>query len=134
MIEIVMKHNGDVFFKVEIVQDSQVLKCSWHGYTDVEKVKNGSNLLAFYLKSTESKQLFVDSRSEEGPWNDSQAWILDEWMPKVKALGLEKTAILTSKDMFSLVSAQEYERRSKMRGFKVKLFDNEQEALDWLIK
>ena len=134
MFQVSITQNNDLFFNLQLDENIEkgLLKCSWHGYTDVEKVKRGSRLLTFYIREEKSSLLLVDSRSEEGPWSDSHEWILNDWMPEAKAYGLKKTAILSSKDMFSLVSAKEYERRSKNKGFKVRIFDDEKSALSWL--
>lgn len=129
-----MQRDDRVFFSMILDSPSNTLKCSWQGYTDMDMVKEGSEVLRYYIKRFGSRFLLVDSRTEEGPWNDSQDWILDEWMPNVKRDGLQKTAILISQDLYSLISAQEYERRAKLRGYKVKLFKHENDALKWFEK
>lgn len=133
MMDVSLHENQKLFFRIYLNDELNYLKCSWHGYTDVNMVKEGSNLLLHYISAYKVSGLLVDNRFEEGPWSDSQGWILDRWMPRVKSIGLEKTAILPSKDMFSLVSAKEYERRARLRGFKTKLFNEEEEATQWLL-
>jgi len=122
----------DAFFEVKDDPTHALVHCSWIGYTGVEQVMQGSALILEFVRKHRRRLLLVDSRLEEGPWNDSNRWILEEWLPEVTAAGLEKTAIIPSDNIFSAMSAREHMETAQERGFDVRVFDSETKARKWL--
>lgn len=132
--EILMRENGNPYFRVEVYDDLPYLKCWWVGYTDVAQVKEGSELLLHFFNMWGRTGLLVDSTAEEGPWNDSNNWIINDWMPRAFASGLQKIAIVLSSNIFSVISAREHSESAKAYGFWVEVFENESAAIKWLIQ
>jgi len=112
--------------------ENQMARCYWKGHTTREMIVEGSELLAYVVGRFNIRMLLVDSSYEEGPWNSSVDWVIDAWMPKVSELGLHKIAILLSKDVFNVFSALEYEQKAREKGYRITLFEEEEEAMQWL--
>jgi hypothetical protein len=122
----------DMFFEIEDDPTHQLLRCKWIGYTDIGQVRTGSAVILDAVCRSRRHLLLVDSRREEGPWNDSNRWIVESWLPQVTAEGLQKTAILASANIFSAMSAREHMETARENGFDVRTFDTEAAALKWL--
>jgi len=62
-----------------------------------------------------------------------QNWFDEKIFALYPQIGVEKKAFLMPKDLFSQVSIQQTTESPKNQTFKVNYFDNEQNALEWLI-
>lgn len=122
-----------VYFEIADDPELGIVCCTWIGYTDTDCVKQGSGLILEYVQRYQRRLLMVNSRREEGPWNDSNPWIIDEWFPEVTLAGLEKTAILFSDNIFSIASTREHVDMANERGYMVNMFEEEKEAIAWLL-
>lgn len=123
--------NGTVFITVATFENG-LARCYWKGHTTGEMISEGSELIAHVVERFDVTHLLVDSSFEEGPWNGSIDWLINNWMPRVSALGLKKIAILLSQDTLNAMSATQYNGQAREHGFDTRLFRSEAKALHWL--
>lgn len=132
--KLLTREDGKPFFRIGIPEALDFIQCWWIGYTDLNQVMEGSELIIDYVVQSGKTGLLVDSSTEEGPWNDANKWIIEDWMPRAFSAGLTKIAIVLSEDIFSVMSAHDHAGFAKERGFNVELFETEKMAVQWLTK
>jgi hypothetical protein len=126
---------GNIFVQVENWKDKNITYVNWIGDNlIIEDIKKGAML---GLKEiTESKTPFIinDNRQVTGVWDEVNDWLANEWMPKAIEAGLRKFAHIITDDLFGQLSAEFMEENSKKveGNFQMRLFNNQEEAEEWL--
>lgn len=136
-----MKHelkdqDGKVFFTLEYLQDKGIFYAAWFGsYLSVEQVKQGALLFLDEIASHSTSKLMNDNRQLEGVWDEANEWLAAEWMPAVIVRGLKKFAHIYSPDLYARLSAEFMQDNSQQfpEGFDLRLFDNQEDAEEWLL-
>ncbi len=137
-----MKHElkdqeGNVFFTLEYLEDKGIFYAAWFGsYLSVEQVKQGALLFLDEISSHPTSKLMNDNRQLEGVWDEANEWLATEWMPAVIVKGLKKFAHIYSPDLYARLSAEFMQDNSRQfpEGFDILLFDNQEDAEEWLMK
>ena len=66
---------------------------------------------------------------------ETQVWVNENIHVRSLQAGIKKFAYLVSKDLFSQVSIEQtMEESNASESFQTKYFENEKEAIDWLLK
>jgi len=121
---------GEVYFETEFDPANGWVYGNWKGYVTVEEVINGANLGLQTLIKHKTGKFLNDNSQLEGPWEDANDWIANDWMPRALSAGLSKCAYIISPDIFGQLSAESLNTR--VQGLERQLFDNRKEAEKWL--
>jgi hypothetical protein len=122
---------------IEHWSDKNLLYSNWIGsYLSVEQVKAGALLGLEKIKEMKVAQLLNDNRQLEGVWNQANDWVASYWMPEAIKAGLRKFAHIIPQELYAQLSAELMEdNAAKQEGeFQLKLFDNQEDAEEWLLK
>ncbi len=125
----------EVFFTITYRKDQDLFYANWIGADlSLAQVQEGALLFLSLIKEKEQSKLLNDNRQLIGVWDEANDWLANEWMPQVIQAGLSKFAHIYSKDFYANLSAEFLEDNAKkIGGFEIKLFDDEQKAVDWLM-
>lgn len=126
------KANGDVFLLAERLPDNAYIYAHWIGRQNLQTVVQGGNL---YIKMLEEKPCpkLLNSHAELiGPWDIANDWIVEEWTPKIRQLGLRYFAQVMAPGVYGQMSFQQLHQRIDDE-FEIKMFDTEAAAREWLI-
>jgi hypothetical protein len=129
--------SGAVFFEVEYLEDKKILYANWIGsYLSVEQVQQGALLALDEINRYKCTLLLNDNRQVEGVWDEANAWIANELMPRAIQAGLLKMAHILSPDLYAQLSAEFMEDNAKkIEGiFELKMFGTQEAAESWLLE
>lgn len=127
----------NIFYEVEYLVSEKILYSNWTGsYLSVDQVKEGSLLALDLMRENECQLLLNDNRELEGTWDEANEWIANEWMPQAIQSGLKRFAHILPQDLFAELSAELMEENAKKveGGFQLKMFNNREEAENWLLE
>ena len=126
------KDNGDVFLLTERMPDNSYILAHWIGLQTLETVKRGGNFYIEMLKKQPCPKLLNSHEELIGPWNVANDWIVQDWTPKVQALGLRIMAQVLAPGVYGQMSFHQLHQRISDK-WEIKMFDKESVARDWLI-
>ncbi|MBC3541455.1 hypothetical protein ACFSC6_15575 [Rufibacter sediminis] len=103
----------------------------WNGHINSDDVIATAK---YYLQQQEERRcpkLLSDKSEVTGEWEEANDWLQYEWMPQVEQTGLKYLAMVLSRDMHDLSTAQDLKRRISP-ACKVALFYDIASAIRWL--
>lgn len=121
---------GEEFIDIQHEEAYQGLYACWRGEVTVEDVKQGAEKVLEQVQAHGCINLLNDNRDLTGSWDGANEWIEKDWMPRVVGAGLQKFAHMVSADIFAAMSVEEMATR--VSGFEMRIFEDEQEARAWL--
>ena len=84
------------------------------------------------LKKQPCAKLLNSHEELIGPWNIANDWIVQEWTPKVQALGFRFMAQVLAPGVYGHLSFHQLHQRISDK-CKIKMFDKEAPAREWLL-
>ena len=126
------KVNGDVFLEVERMPDNSYILAHWIGLQSLETVKQGGTYYAEMLKNQPCPKLLNSHEELIGPWNIANDWIVQEWTPKVQALGLRYMAQVLAPGVYGQLSFHQLHQRISDK-LEIKMFNDKASAREWLL-
>ena len=126
------KANGDVFLIAERMPDNAYIHARWIGMQTLETVKKGGLFYLDMLIKQPCEKLLNDHSELIGPWLVANDWIVSEWTPKVRALGLRHMAQVLAPGIYGKMSFHELHQRID-DNFDIMMFDDPKNAKDWLL-
>jgi hypothetical protein len=127
------KANGDIYLIAERMPDNSYIHARWIGIQTLETVMEGGK---FYLKMLLEKpceKLLNDHHELIGPWNVANEWIVNEWTPKVRMMGLHYMAQVMAPGIYGQMSFQQLHQRIDDK-FEIMMFNDEVTASMWLLQ
>ncbi|MCU0353814.1 MAG: STAS/SEC14 domain-containing protein [Cytophagales bacterium] len=121
---------GQVYYEVQYDAENNWVYSNWKGYVTLQEVKDGANAALAHFEKHKCTNLLNDNSELEGPWDDANDWIANDWMPRALAAGLAKFAHIVSPDVFGQLSAEALVTR--VQGFEMRIFGSRREAQEWL--
>lgn len=119
-----------------IVEHKDYLRISWQSKVVSEQIKAGLNELQNLMQGSGKKRFFSDVRLCESSWTSSNDWIVQQWLPQVLHLGLQKVAFLIADNLVQKVSVEnlrsKLQRKQRFINRFFRVFSQEAEALSWL--
>lgn len=104
---------------------------NWLGIQDMASMKRGCNLMLDLLVAKEAKKLLIDNRLALGNWSEAFPWLLQDFIPRVQAYGLQAVAWVLSPSTLHRLNSQDlvqsYESRAQLQ-----LFQDFTAAKHWL--
>jgi hypothetical protein len=140
--EIKVIQNGDfvitqnkakhVIHKIDLSHiDSGILAHRWIGYRSDEQFKEITDGHFFDLfKKNKCTKILVDISDMTSSFHNVNDWMATYLMPKLVKAGLTHSAVILSKNVFTQLSAAQWEEKSS--GFTNRNFQNVEKALAWL--
>ena len=126
------KANGDVFLIAERMPDNSYIHARWIGMQTLDTVMKGGLLYLEMLIKQPCAKLLNDHSELIGPWMVANDWIVNEWTPKVRALGLTHMAQVMAPGIYGKLSFHELHQRID-DNFDIMMFDLPNNAKEWLL-
>ena len=126
------KANGDVFLIAERMPDNSYIHARWIGMQTLDTVMKGGLLYLDMLAKQPCPKLLNDHSELIGPWLVANDWIVNDWTPKVRALGLRHMAQVLAPGIYGKMSFHELHQRID-DNFDIMMFDIPDNAKEWLI-
>jgi hypothetical protein len=126
------KTNGDVFLEVERMPDNAYILAQWIGLQTLETVKQGGIFYTQMIKQHPCPKLLNSHEELIGPWNVANDWIVEEWTPRVQALGLRYMAQVLAPGVYGQMSFHQLHQRISNK-WEIKMFDKVAAAREWLL-
>lgn len=104
---------------------------NWRGYQNYDTVVAGCEKILEILLEFNCTKVLNDNTNVEGIWSGASRWVGQDWMPRMKAAGLECFAWVYSPSIFSRLSADKTLNCTEDPSF-IKTFDDITAASDWL--
>lgn len=123
---------GKVFLTITPDTENRWVHTDWAGYLTQDNIKAGAWAYATTVREAGFSCVLNDTRRVVGSWDHSLDWVLNEWAPQAAAAGIRFFALITTPESFAESTA--YSFYSEISAFEVKMFDNENDARDWLLR
>lgn len=127
------KPNGDVYLVAERMPGNTYILAQWTGRQNLATVKEGGNYYIEMMEQEPCAKLLNSHKELVGPWDIANDWIVQEWTPKVRALGLRYMAQVLAYGVYGQMSFYQLHQRIDDQ-FEIKMFENEEAARDWLLQ
>lgn len=121
------------YVKIELVNNSKVVKIAWIGFVPADKYKEALEKSLEIAKTHKISDWLTDARGIKVIKVESQDWAMNDWMPRAVNAGCYKRqAMVLPNDAFGKASA---DRMISLIGKQEVVFSNfnsEESALAWL--
>lgn len=121
---------GEVYFTSVFDDENGWIYNEWKGDLTVDEVIEACKVSLEFIEKEKPELVLNDNSRLTGSWDEANEWIAQNWMPRALAAGLKKFAHVISPDVFGALSAEELV--TKVSGFEMRIFENEEEAKAWL--
>ena len=116
----------------EFVREGSYIQQTWRGYTTNNVFKNYMEILSDHLKAKRAKGILVDVREHKGLSMESQELAAKIALHYAQTCRGFKVATVTSENIFSKVSVENYNEKIKHDLIDNQYFDNIERAKSWL--
>ncbi|WP_276497825.1 hypothetical protein [Pontibacter litorisediminis] len=123
--------NDEVFFRVEADKGNGWIRGCWYGTASVEQAKSVGLLYVECLQRTPYSKILNDTRYYTGPFLDINEWLERVFIPPAVQAGLSCFVDLVPQGQPNRLAAEDFRRRVQ-GSFKAHIYDNEEEAMEWL--
>ncbi|WP_146153504.1 hypothetical protein [Adhaeribacter arboris] len=124
---------GKNFLTISYDARHQWVYNDWQGYQTLESVIQGANACLEVIQQVKCPRLLNDNRQVLGPWEHATDWIAQDWTPRAIALGLTQFAHVVSPESMARLSAEQMYVKIN-NSFRMQIFDDYQQAAEWLEK
>ena len=104
---------------------------NWRGFQNFDSVVAGCEKILDFLQERQCTKVLNDNSNVEGIWSGAAKWVGQDWMPRMRAAGLECFAWVYSPSTFSRLSADKSLKYTDDVSY-IKTFDDLDSASDWL--
>ena len=104
----------------------------WRGYITAENIMEGSSTYLTVLQKDPCPRLILDIQKVVGSWHEALDWLTKEWAPQAVGSGLRWLAIVVAPGSYSVVRAEELQRRLDGVPLQIEIFPALQESKDWI--
>lgn len=105
---------------------------TWYGFMPYQKVIEVYLLIAQYA-FMHKQPIFgslTDLRQQEGSFDESNDWLINEYMPKAVKYGFKYAATVRPQDFYAQLALEEVKAMNQL--FHTKDFENFDEAYQWV--
>ncbi|MHC2991005.1 hypothetical protein OB13_05185 [Pontibacter sp. HJ8] len=121
---------GSVYLTIELDTLNRWVYVNWIGYPTEENMKTGVSAYTEVLTNIDYSSILLDTRLMIGTWEHSLNWMLYDWAPEAASAGLEYYAMVVQPETFAEATADDF--LSKVTAFEAQVFEDMEEAKDWL--
>ncbi|WP_157578728.1 hypothetical protein [Pontibacter roseus] len=104
---------------------------NWRGFQSYDSVVAGCEKILECMQERQCTKILNDNTNVEGIWSGASKWVGQDWMPRMRAAGLECFAWVYSPSTFSRLSTDKTLKNTEDASF-IKTFDDIETATDWL--
>jgi hypothetical protein len=122
---------GKTFISIEYDHQHKWVYNNWKGYQSYENVVTGANACLEFFIQYKCACLLNDNRQVVGPWDHATDWIATDWTPRALRAGMKFFAHVVDKQTLAGMSAEQLHQKIG-HVFEMKVFDDIEEAKDWL--
>ncbi|GGK66989.1 hypothetical protein ACD591_02950 [Rufibacter glacialis] len=119
------------YISLAFEEDQDWVYVKWSGHIDADDVVAAATTYLTVQQEKRFPKLLNDKSEVTGEWEGANDWLEFDWMPQVETTGLKYFALVLSRDMHGLVTAQDLKRRLGDR-CQVGLFYDLPSAQEWL--
>lgn len=113
----------------------RLVHLEWKGHATSEQYRSSLDFALGFVAKHGVRYWLADLRAMTAILATDERWANEVWFPKLFGTGLEKMAVLRSRDYFNQTSVERsFARVESKLTFKVAEFATTKEALDWLSK
>ncbi|MCB9185000.1 MAG: hypothetical protein H6591_13915 [Flavobacteriales bacterium] len=121
------------FLRMTYAADHQLIHLQWRGHARSDQYRHGLNVALEFVRKNGVRCWLADLRLMTAIMKEDEEWANTVWFPQLFGTGLEKMAILPSKDYFNQTSVtRSFTAVNGQLTFKVAWFESPSEALVWL--
>ncbi|MCG8697756.1 MAG: STAS/SEC14 domain-containing protein [Bacteroidales bacterium] len=110
-------------------RDNMLIEISFDGRVNVDSMKSIYIKSMSFMETNPTKGLVNDLSKMTGTFTKLNEWILTD-MRSTYDLGLRKSALIVSDDIFTEFAAQDLQNKAQLVEFKI--FKHSNEALEWV--
>ncbi|GHA68753.1 STAS/SEC14 domain-containing protein [Pontibacter akesuensis] len=125
---------GKTFYRIEYKDDLNVVEATWQGTASKQDLRNAIIAGLEVHENTKCAFRLNDNTEFTGPWADSVKWIEEEWLPRAYKSGIRYLAHVARPNSFGEAAGEAMLLGKIGAAIEVKLFDNREDALQWLKK
>lgn len=106
----------------------------WESIIYEKLFRDGMDKIIELMKEHQTGNV-LSNVSELGALTEAdQRWSIDDWLPRALAVGYSAIAIIVSEELFGRMAVEDIMNdASEKSPIKVQYFDNEEQALEWLV-
>lgn len=110
-------------------RNNMIIEISFNGRVNVDSMKSIFIKSMSFMETNPTKGLVNDLSQMTGTFTNLNEWILSDMKPTYD-LGLRKSALVVSDDIFTEFAAQDLQNKAKLVEFKI--FKQPNEAFEWV--
>ncbi|RNI31040.1 hypothetical protein [Rufibacter latericius] len=119
------------YISLKYEEDHDWFYIKWSGHIHPDDVVAVAKMYLDLQQQKRCSKLLNDKSDVTGEWEDANDWLQFEWMPQATEMGLQFLAMVLSRDMHDLTTAQDLQRRISPN-CQVALFNDISSAMHWL--
>lgn len=109
------------------------VQTEWHHYQTMESIRNGCNLTLETVLNKACRKVLRDNRHVKGSCLFAVDWMVDCWLPRLEAAGVELFACVYSTDLFCRQSTTKMIQGGAGSNIRMRAFYQQEEACEWLV-
>lgn len=113
----------ETYIVIEYNHVEDWLYVNWRGYVNYETVTAGCEKMLHYMVERSCYKILNDNTNVEGIWSGASKWVGKDWMPRMRASGLQCFAWVQSPSALSQMSTEKALKHTEEKEI-VKLFDD----------
>lgn len=123
----------DTYILIELNHIENWIYVNWRGYVNNDTVTAGCEKILECMQNTQCFKILNDNSNVEGQWSAASQFVGDNWLPRMRAAGMECFAWVYSPSTLSRLSADKAIRNvpDEYVDF-IKTFYDLEAAMDWL--
>lgn len=104
----------------------------WNGYATSDQFRKGTELMLELLKKYKASKVLADTTEMVLIGSDDQEWIISDFLPRATESGFKAIALIKPDSYFNVVALNTLAERISLNNLQIKMFDDMQEAENWL--
>jgi hypothetical protein len=104
----------------------------WDGYATSAQFREGTELMLKTLLEHGAHKVLADARDMILISQEDQKWLENSFLPRAIDRGFKAVALIKPVSYFNAVAIESVSYKVHKRDFLIRIFDNQEEARDWL--
>lgn len=128
------KLTASKILSLEYLEVQNCIRIQWLDYPGSKEFRAGMDAMLEAMKKHNTAKILSAEGKLGAVSEEDQKWVYTDWTPRCAELGVTKTAIILSDDIFNQISVENMVNQSAELAEEstTQYFKNEKEALDWL--
>lgn len=114
--------------------DARMCQVTWKNYAPSGTYRRMLNLAVTWIEENELAYFLTDQRRRGTILHDDEAWLLQDWCPRMARTKLQRAAIIQSPDFFNRSTIERVVSAVQSTApFPIRFFRTSEEARHWLM-